>query len=313
MGQCLVYHCVNYYYSVTILVRAAGSRYPGVMKFLSLLLGAALAWGQQSTPPADPVVLTIGEEKITKSQFELIIAGLPQQQQAQFQSAAGKKRLAEQLAELKTLAQKARADKLDQSAKVKAEIALQTERVLASNEFQMLADAGKPDDAALHAYYDAHKAEWEEVKARHILIRFQGSQVPTKTGQKDLTDAEALAKANEIRAKVLAGGDFAKLAETESDDVGTAPHGGELGAFTKGRMVPAFEKAAFAAEVGKVTEPVKSPFGYHLIVVEAHTTKPFDEVKTEIEQKSKPEMAQKALAELKTKTNIVYDEAYFGK
>jgi peptidyl-prolyl cis-trans isomerase C len=78
-------------------------------------------------------------------------------------------------------------------------------------------------------------------------------------------------------------------------------------------MVPAFEKAAFAAEIGKITEPVKSQFGYHLIIVQEHSTKAFDEVKPEIEQKSKPDMAQKALAELKTKTNIVYDETYFGK
>jgi foldase protein PrsA len=118
---------------------------------------------------------------------------------------------------------------------------------------------------------------------------------------------------NELRAKVVAGENFAKLAETESDDVGTATRGGDLGSFGKGRMVPAFEKAAFAAEIGKVTEPVKSQFGYHLILVEEHGTKTFDEVKPEIEQKTKPDMAQKALAELKTKVNVVYDETYFGK
>lgn len=287
------------------------------MKYFSLLLGATLAWGQLSTPPpappADPVVLTIGEEKITKSQFEQIIASLPEQSRAQFQSGPGRKRLAEQLAELKTLAQAARADKLDQTPKVKAEIALQTEQVLAKNEFQQMSDGVKPDDASLHAYYDGHKQEWEQVKARHILIRFQGSQVPTKANQKDLTDAEALAKVNELRAKVAAGGDFAKLAETESDDVGTAQRGGDLGSFGKGRMVPAFEQAAFAAEIGKVTEPVKSPFGYHLILVEEHSTKTFDDVKPELAQKTKPEMAQKALADLKKKVNVVYDETYFGK
>jgi peptidyl-prolyl cis-trans isomerase C len=283
------------------------------MKYFSLLLGAALAWGQQTLPPADPVVLTIGEEKITKSQFEQIIASLPEQSRAQFQAAAGKKRLAEQLAELKTLAQAARASKLDQTPKVKAEIALQTEQVLAKNEFQQMADSVKPDDASLHAYYDAHKQEWEQVKARHILIRFQGSQVPVRANQKDLTDAEALAKATELRAKIVAGGDFAKLAETESDDVGTAQHGGDLGSFGKGRMVPAFETAAFGAEIGKVTEPVKSPFGYHVILVEEHSTKTFDDVKPELAQKTKPEMAQKALADLKKKVTVVYDETYFGK
>src|SRR5271170_3253002 len=114
------------------------------MKYFSLLLGAALAWGQLPTPPADPVVLTVGEEKITKSQFEQIISSLPEQSRTQFQTPAGKKRLAEQLAELKTLAQHAREQKLDQAPKVKAEIALQTEQVLARNEFAELANAVKP-------------------------------------------------------------------------------------------------------------------------------------------------------------------------
>ena len=98
-----------------------------------------------------------------------------------------------------------------------------------------------------------------------------------------------------------------------ADDTGNANTGGELGTFEKGRMVPPFEKAAFAAEIGKVTEPVKSQFGYHLIVVEEHKTKPFDEVKPQIEKKLGPEMAQKKVADLKKSTPVVLDESYFGK
>ena len=62
--------------------------YAGFMKYFFLLLGAALAWGQLQTPPppADPVVITIGEEKITKSQFEQIISTFPEQQRAQLQT-----------------------------------------------------------------------------------------------------------------------------------------------------------------------------------------------------------------------------------
>ncbi len=78
-------------------------------------------------------------------------------------------------------------------------------------------------------------------------------------------------------------------------------------------MVPSFDKAAFAAEPGKVTEPVKSQFGYHLILVEEHKTKSFEEVRKQIEAKLGPELAQKRVAELKTKTTAVLNESYFGK
>lgn len=282
------------------------------MKYFFLLLGAAFAWGQlQTPPPADPVVITIGEEKITKSQFEHIISTLSEQQRAQLQTGAAKRRLAEQIAELEMLAQEGRARKLDQDQAVKEQMALQSDQVLAQHVYQQLLASVKPDEADLRAYYAAHKQDWEQVKARHILIRMQGSQAPARPGQKDLTDAEALAKVTDLRAKILAGASFADLAKTESDDAGTAPNGGELGSFGKGRMVPAFEKAAFAQEVGKVGEPVKSPYGYHLILVEEHTTKSFDDVKGEIEQKIKPELAQKGLNDLKKKTNIVLDEVYF--
>lgn len=263
----------------------------------------------------DAVVLTIGDQKITKAEFELILSTLTEQQrsQGQLQTPAGRRRLAESLAELNTMAKEARARKLDQTEKLKTEVAIQTDRVLAQSLYEQLLKTVTPDDAALHAYYDSHKAEWEQIKARHILIRFQGSRVPLKPDQKDLTVAEALSKAQEIRAKIVAGGDFAKLAETESDDSSNAPQGGELGYFGKGGMVPEFEKAAFAADPGKVTEPVKTMFGYHLILVEAHATKPFEDVKSDIEGKVKPEAAQKAIAELKKKTTVVYDPAYFGK
>jgi peptidyl-prolyl cis-trans isomerase C len=296
------------------------------MKYCLFLLGAA-AWAQppaappatlSAPPPApDAIVLTIGTEKITRVQFEQILASLPDQQRAMAQTPAGRKRIAEQLSDMKVLAQEARQSNIDQNPRIQTQIALQGEQILANAEYQALANTGKIDDAAMHAYYDAHKNEWEQLKARHILIAFKGSPVKPRPGQKELTEEEALAKAKDLRAKILAGAKFEELAKTESDDTGAAQQGGDLGSFGKGRMVPEFEKAAFAAEPGKVTEPVKSQFGYHLILVEAHSTKSFDEAKPEIEQKMKNEVQQKAaqqgLEALKKKTTVVYNESYFGK
>jgi parvulin-like peptidyl-prolyl isomerase len=285
-----------------------------MMRFTLLLALTAAAWAQQAPPAAsaDPVVLTVGTQKLTKSQFEQVVNSLSPQQQAQVKTPEGRRKLAEQLSELLTLAEHARAEKLDQNPVVQTRLMLQTDQVLASAAYQALGDVA-PDDAAMQKFYDDHKQDWEEVKARHILIRFKGSQVPLKLGEKDLTDQEALQKAKDLRAKIVAGANFADLAKTESDDAGSAVNGGDLGSFTKDRMVPEFANAAFAAKIGEVTEPVKSAYGYHLILVESHSTKSFAEAKPEIEKAMGPEMAKQGLEALKKKTTVVYDESYFGK
>lgn len=281
-----------------------------------VVLSVVSLWGQPATPAvaatADPVVLTIGSEKITQSMFQEIIASLPAQQQAQLATPAARRSLAEQLAELKVMAQEARSRKLDQSGAVKAKIALQSDQVLASAMYQELT-AGDPDDAALRAYYDAHKQDWEEVKARHILIRMKGSRVPLRDGHKELSDEEALAKAKEVRAKIVAGTKFEDEAKIESDDTGSGENGGDLGTFGQGQMVPEFDAVVFKVPIGQVTEPIKTDFGYHLILVEERKSKSFEDAKGEIQQKIRPEMGQKAIDALKAKTTVVYDEAYFGK
>src|SRR4029077_17021264 len=241
-----------------------------------VLLSLAALWGQQAAPvTADPVVLTVGSEKITQSEFQEIISSLPAQQQAQLTSPEARRSLAEQVAELKVMAQEARARKLDQSAAVKARAALQMDQILANAVFQQLA-AGDPDEAALRAYYTAHKQDWDEVKARHILIRMQGSRVPVRDGHKELTDAEALAKAKEVRAKIVAGAKFEDQAKIESDDSGSGENGGDLGTVGAGQMVPEFDEVVFKAPVGQVTEPIKTAYGYHLILIEERKSKPFE-------------------------------------
>jgi len=99
------------------------------------------------------------------------------------------------------------------------------------------------------------------------------------------TDAEALALANELRDRILAGEDFAALAKAYSDDTTSAVNGGDLGWFGRGRMVPAFEEAAFSLPVGEVSEPVKTEYGYHLIeVLEKDAARAKDETQLQQEQ-----------------------------
>jgi peptidyl-prolyl cis-trans isomerase C len=217
------------------------------------------------------------------------------------------------LAELKALAQEARRQKIDQTAEAKSQLAMRADQLVAGLLFQQISKTAKPTPADLKAYYDEHKNDWETVSGRHILIRMTGSAVPLREGQKDLSDEEALAKAKDLRAKIVAGGSFEELAKAESDDTGSGANGGALGEFTRGRMVPQFEEAAFKLAVDEVSEPVKTQFGYHIIQVQKHESKKMEDVQAEITEKIGPELAQKGVDAIKSKATITFDQTYFGK
>jgi parvulin-like peptidyl-prolyl isomerase len=118
----------------------------------------------------------------------------------------------------------------------------------------------------------------------------------------DRTDAEALALANEIRQRLLAGESFDTLARQYSDDTGSGAQGGDLDWFGKGRMVPPFEEAAFSLEIGQISEPIKSDFGYHIIeVLEKDENRPKDPNQLEQERQ---QAYQSWLNETKTTTPI---------
>jgi peptidyl-prolyl cis-trans isomerase C len=110
---------------------------------------------------------------------------------------------------------------------------------------------GAVTDEALQAAYDERFKDYapqKEFSAAHILV-----------------DAEE--KANELKAQLDGGADFAELAKANSTDTGSGANGGDLGWFGIGQMVKPFEDAVVAAEIGKVAGPIKSDFGWHLILV----------------------------------------------
>jgi len=137
------------------------------------------------------------------------------------------------------------------------------------------------DESELRTYYDQHLSEFvegEQAHARHILIR-----VPPDADEVERSEAELRAKG--IANIARSGGDFAALAAEHSDDPGSKDAGGDLGWFGRGRMVPEFEEAVFAAKPGDIVGPIKSQFGYHIIKVEGFRPehqRPFEEVEEQV-------------------------------
>ena len=141
-----------------------------------------------------------------------------------------------------------------------------TRRDLAAQQvFAELTKVAGPDEKQVRAFYEEHRAEMgqpEQVQARHILIKVpQGADASTVE--------TARLRLEEMRVKIRSGEDFASVARAGSEDA-SASEGGELGYFPRGRMVPEFEKAAFALAPGAVSTPVRTPFGWHLIYVQNH-------------------------------------------
>ncbi len=151
-------------------------------------------------------------------------------------------------------------------------------------------DGIKIPEKALKEYYNANKGEFNEkesVHARHILVK---------------TEAQAKSIINELKS--LSGkklqAKFEELAKTKSTGP-SGPKGGDLGFFTKGQMVPAFNDKVFSMKVGTITlAPVKTQFGYHVIYLQEKknaSTKSFNEVKPYIEQRLKMEKFKAVMKE----------------
>lgn len=158
---------------------------------------------------------------------------------------------------------------------------------------QRFAQPQAPGAEEMQAYYNRHIDTFqrqEQVRARHILLK-------VASGATAEQDAEVRARAESVLAALNNGGDFAALAKQHSEDPGSAAQGGDLGLFPRGQMVPPFEAAAFSLAPGQLSDLVRTPYGWHIILVEDHIdagTRTLTEVEAEILTKLQEEKAREA-------------------
>jgi peptidyl-prolyl cis-trans isomerase D len=175
----------------------------------------------------------------------------------------------------------------------------------------LAAKAAVPAEELKKAYEDGMtRNQWgkpEERKASHILI-----SLPPDAKEADVKAAEAKAQAIADRVR-KAPKTFAEVAKKESQDPGSAVNGGDLGFFARGAMVKPFEDAAFAAKKGEILGPVKSDFGYHVIMVtdvRPAQVKSLAEATPEIEATLKKQIGQRLFTETAEQfSNNVYEQA----
>ncbi|GHV60242.1 putative peptidyl-prolyl cis-trans isomerase Cbf2 [Campylobacterota bacterium] len=217
-----------------------------------------------------------------------------------------KQQLIEQLVAGKLLAQHAIKQGVEKKTQYQQLLAYAKETVAADVFVKDIVDGIKVSDAEARKFYDQNKAQLEQpeqVHARHILVK---------------TEDEGKAIIKELNGKKSAEREaaFEAIAKEKSEDQGSGARGGDLGFFTKDKMVKEFSDAAFALKKGELSKtPVKSAFGYHIIYVvekKAAGAVPFDTVKEQLKNSVKRDKFnvefEKLITDLKSQAKIEYSK-----
>ena len=266
-----------------------------IIPLLALLLLTGAAQARKKTTPlkkeeptsASPQVLaTFDGEKITVQDYQEALKTLPAQLQwAIAQNRNLRTKFLDNLVTKKMLVKTAKESGVKEDQEMRRRIEEFKNELILGKYLREKLEHIKVTDQEAKAYYDKHKREFttpKEVRARHILVK-------TKE------------KAEKIYKDLKKGADFTKLAKEYSIDKASAEKGGELGFFTRADMVKPFSDAAFSMKPGEISQPVKTPFGYHVIQVEEvkpPQQKAFKDVKEEIKKQLFQEKQQKAFDKL---------------
>lgn len=215
------------------------------------------------------VLATISDTKITEKDLNTIIMKYPEEQRAMFSSENGRKQLLEQMISFELMNKLGKEMKLNETDEYKDSLVQLEKDLLTQMTINKVLSEVTVTDEEAKKYYEENKSQFdkpETVSAKHILV-----------------DSEELCF--EVKTRIENGELSFEDAAKEYSTCPSNAQGGSLGVFGRGMMVPEFEDAAFKLELEKVSDPVKTQFGYHLIKVDAKNeakTSSFDEVKDKV-------------------------------
>ncbi|MGZ3711092.1 MAG: peptidylprolyl isomerase [Bdellovibrionota bacterium] len=236
----------------------------------------------------------IGSKALTDADVKSLVGAIPEGQKQQINGDVNiKSRMVENLIAEELFVQEGEKtglakDKEFQTALERARRQLLANRYLQKNIMPKITDAN------IRQFFDKNKLRYnqDEVHAFHVLLK---------------TEDEA----KEVYTKAKAGEDFEVLAKKYSKDPTSAQNMGDLGFMTRSRMPPQFSEAAFSMKAGEISQPVKTPFGYHIIkMVEKREGKPvkFEDVKDQVRADFQGESINDLIASLKKSNKVVVYE-----
>lgn len=234
-------------------------------------------------------VATVNGVPITTELFEKRMNRLTQERQGNFESIETRRELLDILVAREVLNQEGRRRGLDKSKEVTERI---EERIteLVINEMVNQIAKEKVNDGAMKLFYGNNKEEFREVRAKHILVK---------------TEEEA----KSAKKKLDEGADFSAIAKEISIDQASATNGGDLGFFSRERMVKPFSDVAFALKENEISEPVKSDFGYHVIqLIEKKEAEDFEKLSPAYLQNLRGRMINYEIDQMKAKAKVLINE-----
>ncbi len=250
----------------------------------------------KSTKSAGQTLVDVNGIVITTADFKKELENLPPYLKPMAESPDGKKQLIDTMVVRELVLKEAQKEGLDKSQAVADKLEeLKKQVILQAYVKKKVEEQANLTDADLQKFYDQNKDKFttgEQVRASHILVK---------------TEPEA----KEILQKLKGGANFEELARKNSIDAAAGAKGGDLGWFSKGTMIPEFEKVAFGLKEGELSGVVKTQFGYHIIKATGKRpagVRSFAEVKDQIREQLLPQKQQEVLKKITedTKKTVKY-------
>ncbi len=288
--------------------------------FLILIVFAAGLFAQPTPPPQetaiddDDVIAVLDDgHKLTYGELKTFAGGLPPQMQQN--AMRDRKAFVRQLALMRKLAALAEQNKLDQKNPTRDLLVFNRMFVLmnAQLNFAMETQVVAPEE--LQKFYDANKDRYSQVKVKVIYVGFSSNPSAAPPGKKYLSEAEAKAKIEKIRAEIAAGADFVKMVKQHSEDQASAEKDGDFGNIRRNDNLPEpIRNAVFALKPGEMSQPVRQPNGFYLFRAEEVSTRAFQQVRDEIFNEVKQLHFKQWMDQTEKGLNLKYvNESFFSQ